>query len=299
MYLSKEDESPLDYGPVPVHLESSPTTKEKISQVVATMLQNGSTIDEINKEHPGYVMLNYKKLVDYQNFVRISNQQPTLPWHGLSYSGSDEATASIVDWANLNIKQPRVHKQLQLYVYGPTNYLKTSFWLKLINHLRIYVPPQSEHYFDFYLDGSYDLVVFDEFNAYPQPEWMNNFLDGAPMNISRKGSQILKTDKVPVIILSNYSLLELRYRGHAASTFASRLKVVSLSQPLDLDNVFLNDPPGSSSPRPPDFDFHEADEYMDSLHQDALINQTSPLNLHSDDLLSDSDHDKDEETDSQ
>lgn len=48
----------------------------------------------------------------------------------------------------------------------------------------------------------------DEFRATKTIQFLNHFLDGSHMPLRQKGRQTVKTDNLPVIILSNYSLDE-------------------------------------------------------------------------------------------
>ena len=53
-----------------------------------------------------------------------------------------------------------------------------------------------------------DLCVLDEFRAQKTVQFLNHFLDGSHMPLRQKGRQTLKTDNLPCIILSNFSLEE-------------------------------------------------------------------------------------------
>lgn len=63
-----------------------------------------------------------------------------------------------------------------------------------------------EDWYDDYEDGCYDIAIMDEFKASKTLTWMNQFLQGHPMHLKKKGVPgYLKRDNLPVIILSNYS----------------------------------------------------------------------------------------------
>lgn len=80
--------------------------------------------------------------------------------------------------------------------------------LTLEQYLSIYWIPIDEEFYDEWIDHHYDLAVLDEFKGQKTVQWLNRFLQGGPMSIRKKGSQGRKTQNIPVIILSNFSLEE-------------------------------------------------------------------------------------------
>lgn len=176
------------------------------SSAVAKMILEGKTLTEINDVDPGYVMMNKRKLEDYESWVKLeNNKKRKLPWVPPAVDGLTDSDKQIAQWICLNIRQTRKFKAPQLFITGPKNLGKTSLIEWLERSLSVYHIPQTEEFYDLYSD-EYDLVVFDEFKGQKTIQWMNLFLQGSPMNIRKKGSQYLKQKNLPVIILCNYSL---------------------------------------------------------------------------------------------
>jgi len=143
------------------------------------------------------------------------------------------ADKEIATWLNLNIRKPRDLRQEQLYIYGPPQMGKTSLIEHLSKYLNIYHVPRDEDFYDGYEDGVYDLCVMDEFKHSKTMQWLNAFLDGQIVTLRQKGKQIVKKDRLPVIVLSNYTL-EQNYKklfelGHLGP-LVTRFKVVEVKE---------------------------------------------------------------------
>lgn len=78
----------------------------------------------------------------------------------------------------------------------------------------------------------FKLTVLDEFKATKTIQWLNQWLQGSPMPIRKKGSQSIKTDNLPVIILSNYSIEECYSKAShdKIESLKARLEIVSVSE---------------------------------------------------------------------
>lgn len=101
--------------------------------------------------------------------------------------------------------------------------------------------PRFENFDSLYEDGMYDLVVVDEFKGNRPVQFMNSFLDGSPLMLRKKGSQYLKTDNLPVMICSNYSLTDA-YKNLDADyleSLQSRLLTVYIPDTQRLDIQFI------------------------------------------------------------
>lgn len=189
-----------------VDVESIKKKKAPKSDDVARQLMEGKSLVEINKENPGYVMINKRKLEEYEGWVRNEKAKASkLEWVPPVIDGLTDTNKQIAQWICLNIRQPRKFKDPQLFITGKKNLGKTSLIEWLGQFLSVYHIPQTEDFYDLYTDD-YDLVVFDEFKGQKTIQWMNLFLQGSAMNIRKKGSQYMKMKNVPVIILSNYTL---------------------------------------------------------------------------------------------
>lgn len=176
------------------------------SDDVAKQLMEGKSLSEINKENPGYVMINKRKLEEYESWVRNEKAKASkLEWVPPPIAGLTDANKQIAEWICSNIRSQRKFKDPQLFITGKKNLGKTSLIEWLGQFLSVYHIPQTEDFYDLYTDD-YDLVVFDEFKGQKTIQWMNLFLQGSAMNIRKKGSQYMKMKNLPVIILSNYTL---------------------------------------------------------------------------------------------
>lgn len=177
---------------------------------VARLVLEGKTLEEINEENPGYVLNNKRKLEEYIAWNQKRNLKKTLTgWTPIAEEDlrdMDPQDQKIGVWLNNNIKQQREFRQNQLYIHGPPKTGKSSFLGKLASMISVYWVPKDEDFYDDWENGLYDLAVFDEFTHTKTMQWMNSFLDGSKTYLRQKGRQILKTDNVPVIICSNYTL---------------------------------------------------------------------------------------------
>lgn len=189
--------------------------KASKSAIVAKSLQDGKTIEDVHNEDPGFFLMNKRKIEEYSEWVKRHKNCNKLEWKEFSQSDIDDcdsaSDALIAVWLNNNIKKPREFKSKQLYVFGPPNTGKSSLVNKLEKFLRIYHIPRDEDFYDGYENGMYDLAVLDEFKSSKTMQWMNQWLDGQKFYLRQKGKQYLKTDNLPTIVLSNYSL-EHNYR---------------------------------------------------------------------------------------
>ncbi len=74
--------------------------------------------------------------------------------------------------------------------------------------LRVYRPSRNE-WDDLYRDGDFDIAIIDEYRGWKSIDWINLFAEGSYMPLKRRSTcDILKTDKIPMIICSNLSIFE-------------------------------------------------------------------------------------------
>lgn len=185
-------------------LKKKVTKKDIKSNLVAQEIANKKSIYEIAKEEPGFVMMNLKRIQDYQSFLQ---SKPVLKkdLRGFKKAGTDEELI-IKRWFKNNVKVKRSFDQQHLFIHGNTQMGKTTFLRSLEPYLNMYMVPMDEDFYDFYSD-EFDLVVFEEFKSQKTVQFLNRFMDGF-CNLKKKGSQIIKTKPLPCIFLSNYSLAE-------------------------------------------------------------------------------------------
>jgi len=219
-----------------VDVESIKKKRASKSTEVAKMLMEGKSMAEVNAVDPGYVMINKRKLEEYQSWIECENSKKSkIDWIPPKLDGLTDANKQIAEWISKNIRQPRAFKAQQLFIHGPRNLGKTSLIEWLEKSLSVYHVPMGEEFYDLYSDD-YDLVVMDEFKGQKTIQWMNMFLQGSPMNIRKKGAQVMKKKNLPVIILSNYSLGECYPKARddgRLNTLECRLEIVEIDSFID------------------------------------------------------------------
>lgn len=219
-----------------VDVESIKKKKSPKNEEVAKSIMEGKSLVEINKENPGYVMINKRKIEEYESWVKCENaKKQKIDWIPPSLDGLTDANLQIAKWICSNIRQPRKFKAPQLYIHGPRNLGKTSLIEWLERSLSVYHMPTMEEFYDQYSDD-YDLVVIDEFKGQKTIQWLNQFLQGSPMPIRKKGSQSMKLKNLPVVILSNYRLSEVYAKAAndgRLNTLECRLEIVEVDSFID------------------------------------------------------------------
>jgi len=207
-----------------------------IATSVATLIkEDGATIDDLDAQSPGYVLMNKRKLEEYIAWQKVKkaalSKQPWIP--PKHKEGEDCASANwrIRQWVLENIRQPRAFKQRQLYIWseGP-NAGKTHLVNELRKMLITYNMPRT-NFIDGYESGRYDLVVFDEFSSDHTLLFLNEFLQGSEQHLNQKGSGCIKTDNPPMIFLANRPPEEVYSRRQGTgpfTAFMSRLIVIKI-----------------------------------------------------------------------
>ncbi len=194
----------------------------------------GDDIQDITAEEPGYVMMHMRQIREFQEHLEHDKKRKRdltpLVWemdHGAM------AGMQIIEWLNANIRHPREFKQKQLYIWSDTPDVgKTSIARTLSESLSVCWWMKWEDFDDQYQDGLWDLIVIDEWKGQRKLQYMNELLQGGQLPLRVKGSQRLKSESTPILILSNYCPEE-SYREVAASaiaTFLTRIQVVQIKQ---------------------------------------------------------------------
>lgn len=241
MYCKKEDTDPTIIGILP-----ETCSKKAVSNEVATLVFQGASLLDVNGVAPGFLLLNFKKIQTYQWWgEREKEKMNKIIWSPLIVpivGILSQPEIFIVNWLNKNIKKEREFKQKQLIIQAPTMHRKSSLVIQLDKFLTIMYCPTLEDFFDEWEEKTYDLLVFDEWE-YQQhnPQFMNQILEGVPMNIRVKGSQKRKRENPPILILTNQSPLEAFGKGISPAVrdaFLSRVHWVLLDRPLPIETMF-------------------------------------------------------------
>lgn len=175
-------------------------TNSKLA-IAVEMINEGKSLEEIDKEIPTCVLSNKRKIEEYIAWkVSKKMKNSLVPWilpvtnQILRGTLALHPSQKICKWLAKNIRQERPLGTKQLYIHGKTALGKTHLIQQLSKMLHIYHVPRTEKFFDMYEDGEYDLCVLDEFRGNKEITFMNSFLDGQHVTLPRKGSQVLSFD---------------------------------------------------------------------------------------------------------
>lgn len=230
------------------------TQKQSKSTAVAEMLKSGATLEQVFEVEPGYFLQNKKKIQELAFWIasyQEAKRKPGLKFP-ISYVGENVNTRRIVDWLNTNLSSPMSFKAKQLYIYGPSNHCKTSLVMKLSSFIPVYDIPAGEDFYDFFENDRFQLSLLDEFFRHKTIQWLNLWLQGSTLTLRTKGSQYLKKQNIPTIILSNYSVEECydKVDINKLITLENRLEIIKLTEPIDIDNIIF-EPANGQQPNIP------------------------------------------------
>lgn len=229
--------------------------KEKVGNLVATSLLEGSSLRKLVDDHPGYCLLNKRKIEDFEGLCkRIQLDKAKSKWlGGFRFENClNPIHNHVAGWLENNIKKARAFKQSQLCVSAPKNMNKTSLVNMLEEYLRIYYVPTLEQFYDFYNDEDYDLIVFDEFTGNQHNlQWLNMFLQGSPVSIRKKGSQYLKVKNLPCLLLTNFPIEILYPDSYQRELFLARVEFLQMDDPFPLADLSIFTPITLPIPVPP------------------------------------------------
>ncbi len=238
-YVVKEGTYVSDGINVPLFIAAA---VEKKSTVMATMVLEDKSMEDICKEDPGFFMMHKRRLEDLQVWHERKKAKLMLAeWVPLELTEFDvDSDLLIADWLNSNIGVDRKFKAKQLYIQGPPDMGKTTLIQNLSKFCRVYYVPTEEDFCCHYEDSDWDLAIIDEFKGQKMISWLNKWLDGQVMPLKRKGiSSILKRKNIPTIILSNYCL-EVCYAKAMEETpgrlepLLARLEIVDVITPINV-----------------------------------------------------------------
>lgn len=223
IYVTKGGEF-RSYGINPEAWINAKRSKKSYSfEEAALQIASGTSVHQLAREHPGFVMQHLSKIQAFSTFLRTvppvtdqmtrlkdyyHNRNPTIPADLAVTLG--ENRLSILKWVlkNCFCGVPFQRKAPQLMIVSPTNYGKTSLVMELSRMCETYILPMDENFYDGYDDGI-DLVLIEEFRATKTIQWMNQFLEGTPMQLRIKGGQYPRRVPKPAIILSNLTLAQV------------------------------------------------------------------------------------------
>lgn len=211
-YIRKDDKDPAIW-PADWAIDEPLPKKSKWAEATP-MLLNGDSAETILKSMPTFVLGNLKKVQEATAFIANIKAQELIPplaefltWAlPLDFVGKQGLPFHTI-WNALrdNLANKGFGRE-QLYLHGPTGIGKSTFLLHLMQCIRTYVIP-TEDFYCHWSDQLFDLSVMEEFKGQKSIQWLNQWLDGATLNVRKKGVPgTLKTNPVPTLLLSNFDI---------------------------------------------------------------------------------------------
>lgn len=241
-YLTKEMNylhHGIDLEAVRAKKGGTPETK-----IVAEKILEGATPEQILQQHPSYYLLKRRNIVEF-HYDTEQLKKSKIPIKKLNaiHLGDGMAETSfaslLMNWLNENLSSqalPRVFKQKQLWLYGPSNVGKSSLLNKLQEGLRVYPIPPKEYYCG-YNDELFDLAILDEYGGSKTITFLNQWLEGAHIPLDQKNKvNYIKKKNIPTIICSNFSPEEVYKKAPAVQITAllNRLEVICATEFIKL-----------------------------------------------------------------
>jgi hypothetical protein len=203
-YISKEDTKPATRGVDP----DAVLAGNSLAKLTAA-IQRGADAIDIWRDHPDLI-LRYNNAITQAILLQgqLGLREKAEAWVAPSApSDAPPWVLPVYEWLGSAIRTP-VRRDLrapQLWICGPPGCGKTTLGTSLVELLRVYLFPNGEDYHDSYSDKTYDLVILDEMEGKVcSPNQLNRFSDGSPILLKRKGGQVRKTDRLPILVLSNF-----------------------------------------------------------------------------------------------
>jgi len=228
-----------------VFLDLAARKKNTTPSLMVGEIAKGADLDRLDDLFPEYLLLHHGQVERYLQFRELKRRRAVFA-AGLKIPvlvkpadtncfGSTGFGSSwnreIAAWINLNLRKPRAHRQIQLWIKGAAGCGKTSLmmWLEGEFGLSIYWWAKDELWWDNYTDNGYDLIVLDEFGGQQKITFINPLLSGDPVQLSRRNAPpLLKRNNLPMIICSNFTPEECYSKcGEArVAPLLDRVKVV-------------------------------------------------------------------------
>lgn len=189
-YLTKEDKEPLCFN---LDLEAAKRKKSSKFVLIAKLIQEGKTIEEIDELHPDVVLMHKRKLEEYSEMQKSKRQRLQVP----------PPCILSVCGVNIPIGLERQHRATQYYIWGPPGIGKSTLIIELSNrNYRGFALPYNGHWED-WSDEDYDFAYADEFNGQVKITELNNFLSGDLICLPCRFRNKMKRRNVTTLILSN------------------------------------------------------------------------------------------------
>ena len=180
-----------------------------VSVIAHQIMDEECTLQDLNVEYPGFVMMNLVKIQTYMRWLQGLKlwEAPLMKWNGCTADQLCQVSTTISKWLNSNMQmEDRAPRSQQLWIHGPSATGKTFLILNLLKFFRGYCIPYDANWCDGYEDR-YDFAYCDEFHGQRTITWLNQFVEGCPMPLRQRNSKpYIKRKNLPVIICSNSSI---------------------------------------------------------------------------------------------
>jgi len=189
--------------------ESKQSTK---ATIMALELAKTNNLECLNEMDPGFVMMNLRKLKEYQANLQTWMMKPPKTWESLQMESIpalelSPALVKLAGWLNKNLGRPRRMRQKQLLLSSPPGFGKTTLKEILREYFRIYDHSDNKWFCD-YDPRRHDIICFEEFKGLPLT-LMNKVLDGSIVRLETKGGSVIKDVNCPCLILTNLEKAEM------------------------------------------------------------------------------------------
>lgn len=246
-YLIK-DNSYLVHGINPEEVLRKQSSKNPEFKTVVQKMLEGCTPTQILQEHPTCYAARRKNILDF-HFDLTQLKKSTMPTTRLCRTLPKDLMVDttyglrLTTWLNKNLSSqadPRVFKQEQLWLYGPSNVGKTSILNELGKHLRIYHIPAKDYYCE-WTDENYDLAALDEYTGSKTLGFLNSWLEGSPLPLDQKNKpNYVKKFNIPTIICSNLSPDQIyaKCKDVQLTALKNRLEIIYAEGPITIEYVW-------------------------------------------------------------
>jgi len=224
----------IDVGQYLQAAEAKESTK---ATLMALELAKTNDLVSLNEIDPGFVMMNLRKLKEYQANLQTWTMKPPKSWTGLRMtsplaSDLSPALAKLAGWLSKNLGQPRRMRQKQLLLSSPPGFGKTTLKETLREFFTVYDHSDSKWFCD-YDPQRHDIICFEEFRGLPLT-LMNKVMDGSIVRLETKGGSVVKNVNCPVIILTNLEKDEMftgpETRQSSREAFFDRCEYIRLEE---------------------------------------------------------------------
>jgi len=216
-YVAKDGDFIAHGVDVSDYLQAAKGKKSTKMAIAAKMVMEGSELQQLNEWDPGFVMMNLRKLKEYQTQTFVWRDTPSKTWSGLTVTplSLPPALVRVASWLDRNLGKPRTLRQKQLLLSSPPGMGKTTLVETLRHYFKVY-DQMGDKWFDGFDPVEHEIIVFDEFCGGIPLSTINKVLDGQRCTLQTKGGSLSKTRNIPVIILTNFLKEEL-YVGEKVS----------------------------------------------------------------------------------